>query len=153
MDKAYNDKMVSLFTLLEEYKYLMANTKCEAMRNYFMERFQDNCKKVEVLLRQGPVSEDYTYRAENKSVDMVNYVQRQEKEYTVEELTKYNGRRGMPAYVAVNGVVYDLSNIASWGGGTHFGLVAGENLTSEYMSCHGGMDVLSKLPRVGRIRG
>ncbi|MDP4090378.1 MAG: cytochrome b5 domain-containing protein [Bacillota bacterium] len=153
MSKEYNDKMVSLFTLLEEYKYLMVNTRCEAMRAYFKGRFEENCRRVEELLQQQHMKESYRHRGNFVSKGMMDFMSRQVREFTIEELTKYNGRRGMPAYVAVDGIVYDLSNVSSWGGGTHFGLVAGENLSAEYMSCHGVMDILAKLSRVGTIRG
>ena len=34
--------------------------------------------------------------------------------FTLEELAKYNGKDGNPAYVAVNGIVYDVTNNAAW---------------------------------------
>ena len=71
--------------------------------------------------------------------------------FTLEELSSYNGRNGNPAYVAVNGVVYDVTNIAAWGGATHFGLTAGTDVTSRFASCHAGQPVLSKLKVVGKM--
>jgi len=35
--------------------------------------------------------------------------------FTTAELSRYNGKDGNPAYVAVNGVVYDVTNNAAWG--------------------------------------
>lgn len=77
---------------------------------------------------------------------------RQVKEFTLEELAQYNGGGGMPAYVAVKGIVYDVSVQAAWGGGTHFGLTAGKDLTEEFNSCHGLANILDKLPKVGVIK-
>lgn len=73
--------------------------------------------------------------------------------FTLEELSRYNGRDGTPAYVAVNGVVYDVTNNAAWGGATHFGLTAGTDVTSQFTSCHAGQPILSKLKVVGKMAG
>ncbi|WP_326521342.1 cytochrome b5 domain-containing protein [Faecalispora anaeroviscerum] len=52
----------------------------------------------------------------------------------------YHGKNGIPAYVAVNGIVYDVTNSAAWRVATHFGLSAGKDLTTEFNSCHMGQD-------------
>ncbi|MDF2484393.1 MAG: heme/steroid binding protein [Herbinix sp.] len=70
--------------------------------------------------------------------------------FTIEELANYNGKEGRPSYVAVNGIVYDVSALVRWAGGTHFGMVAGRDLSGPFMSCHQGiMDRLNKAPKVG----
>lgn len=74
------------------------------------------------------------------------------KEFTIIELAKYDGESGNPAYVAVDGVVYDVSVSSAWGGGTHFGLYSGKDLTTEFKSCHNMMGILNKLPKVGIIK-
>ncbi|MCX8131855.1 MAG: cytochrome B5 [Clostridia bacterium] len=71
--------------------------------------------------------------------------------FTEEQLSKYDGIDGNPAYVAVNGVIYDVTNNAAWAAATHFGLVAGQDLTQEFASCHAGQNILSKLNAVGRL--
>ncbi|AWK52058.1 cytochrome b5 [Clostridium beijerinckii] len=73
---------------------------------------------------------------------------RQQKEFTLEELAQYDGSNGKPAYVAIDGIVYDLSKEPTWAGGTHFGYAAGQNLTDEFKSCH-GTSTLKNLPKVG----
>lgn len=70
---------------------------------------------------------------------------------TAGELAKYNGRNGNPAYVAVNGIVYDVTDAAGWAAATHFGLTAGRDLSREFASCHRGAPILSKLKAVGRL--
>ena len=75
-----------------------------------------------------------------------------QKEFTLEELAQYDGSGGKPAYVAVNGIVYDVSIEATWGGGTHFGLYAGKDLTAQFQGCHGMESILSKLPKVGILK-
>ncbi|MDD4772332.1 MAG: cytochrome b5 domain-containing protein [Eubacteriales bacterium] len=71
--------------------------------------------------------------------------------FTLDELSRYNGRNGNPAYVAINDIVYDVTGNAAWGGATHFGLTAGTDVTSPFASCHAGQPILSKLKVVGKI--
>ena len=72
---------------------------------------------------------------------------------TLEELAQYNGQDGMPAYVAIDGVIYDMSAIAPWAGGKHNGHIAGTDLTEDLKtrSPH-GVRVLELLPKVGTIK-
>ena len=72
---------------------------------------------------------------------------------TLEELAQYNGQDGMPAYVAIDGDIYDMSAIAPWAGGKHNGHIAGTDLTEDLKtrSPH-GVRVLKILPKVGKIK-
>lgn len=55
--------------------------------------------------------------------------------FTQEELAKYDGKNGNPAYIAVDGTVYDVTNETPWKDGTHVGAYdAGKDLTSEFNS-------------------
>ncbi len=74
-----------------------------------------------------------------------------QKTFTIQELSKLDGKNGNPAYVAVNGNVYDVTNNAAWAAATHFGLIAGKDLTKEFASCHAGQTILSKLKLVGKL--
>ena len=71
--------------------------------------------------------------------------------FNAEELAKYNGKDGNPAYVAVDGKVYDVSDVPQWNGGSHAGgsLSAGMDQSEAIMRSPHGKDVLSKLPIVG----
>ncbi|WP_304509936.1 cytochrome b5 domain-containing protein [Anaerotignum sp.] len=66
-----------------------------------------------------------------------------------EELAMNNGMDGNPAYVAINGFVYDVTKSPAWAAASHFGLRAGNDLTDEFESCHAGENILEKLPIVG----
>lgn len=78
-------------------------------------------------------------------------LQNQLRTFTPEELSKYNGRSGNPAYIAVDGTVYDVTGNAAWGGAAHFGLSAGNDLSGQFAPCHAGQPVLNKLKVVGKI--
>ena len=72
--------------------------------------------------------------------------------FTPEELALYNGTNGFPSYVAVNGIVYDVSNAPIWQTGTHFGLHAGQDLSLEFNTCHSNRPfVLDAMIPVGRL--
>lgn len=68
------------------------------------------------------------------------------------ELAEYNGQDGNPAYIAVDGVIYDVSDSKFWEEGAHNGFGAGSDLTEEIkdVSPH-GTSVLDGLPVVGRL--
>jgi predicted heme/steroid binding protein len=71
---------------------------------------------------------------------------------TKEQLALYDGSEGKDAYVAVNGIIYDMTDNIRWAGGTHFGLYAGKDLSGAFNSCHNGVtEILAKLPRVGTL--
>lgn len=75
-----------------------------------------------------------------------------QREFTIDELAEYDGDMGKPAYVAVNRIVYDVSNNSKWSNGMHFGLIAGKDLSSEFESCHGAKSILANLPKVGILK-
>ncbi len=78
-------------------------------------------------------------------------VQGNQTTFTLQELSKYDGKGGNPAYIAVKGTVYDVTNNAAWAAATHFGLTAGKDLTNEFVSCHAGQPILNKLKVVGKL--
>lgn len=73
-------------------------------------------------------------------------------ELTVEELAKFNGKDGQPAYVAVDGIIYDVTESAPWKNGDHNGFEAGKDLTKEIkgQSPH-GIGKLDKVIEVGKL--
>jgi len=103
-----------------------------------------------------PYAKNYYGRLIRNEVQklMKNSKSRQiEKQLTLDELSKYNGANGMPAYAAVDGIIYDFSLVPAWGGGTHFGVYAGKDLTKEFNSCHqGGAKILEGIPKVGIVK-
>jgi len=76
------------------------------------------------------------------------------KEFTKEELARYNGKNGTPAYVAYKGKVYDVSDSFLWRSGSHQVLhKAGTDLTDAIKQAPHSTDVLKKFPLIGIIQG
>lgn len=73
-----------------------------------------------------------------------------QKTFTSEELSQYNGQNGQPAYVAVDGTVYDVTSL--FYGGRHHMHFAGQDLTSNYFGKHGSVDRLQGYPVVGKMK-
>ena len=73
---------------------------------------------------------------------------------TLEELKQSDGQNGNPAYVAVDGVIYDVTNVPQWKGGKHNGYTAGQDLTDiiKNKSPH-GVAKLQGVPIVGELVG
>ena len=74
-----------------------------------------------------------------------------EKSFTTDELAKFNGINGNPAYVAVDGIVYDMTLIGSWKNGQHQGLSAGKDLSVAFANSPHSKAILDKSPIVGKL--
>lgn len=73
---------------------------------------------------------------------------------TIEELTKFDGRDGRAAYVAVNGIIYDVSDSQLWPTGRHEGgHQAGQDLSEELKSAPHLKTIIERFPVVERIDG
>ncbi|SEF88186.1 Predicted heme/steroid binding protein [Caloramator fervidus] len=103
-------------------------------KNRIMDMIDDACFKIDDILKI-----------------LNEYPKRDLKEFTLDELSQFDGRDGRPAYVAINGVVYDVTFNEAWAGGSHFGLLAGKDLTEEFNKCH-DLNKLLKLEIVGKIK-
>ncbi|MDR0812921.1 MAG: hypothetical protein LBO63_02815 [Oscillospiraceae bacterium] len=69
-------------------------------------------------------------------------------QFTAATLAEYDGKNGHPAYIAVNGLVYDVSNDKNWIDGEHHGYSAGRDLSVPFGDSHRAA-TLRKLPIVG----
>lgn len=76
----------------------------------------------------------------------------EELEMTLEELAEYDGTNGKRAYIAVDGIIYDVTDSDYWQDGSHNGFQAGQDLTREIkeVSPH-GVKNLERVERVGKI--
>lgn len=73
-------------------------------------------------------------------------------ELTLDQLKQYDGKNGNPAYVAVDGVIYDVTDVSQWKNGDHNGYSAGNDLTDiiKNKSPH-GVKQLNGVPVVGKL--
>jgi predicted heme/steroid binding protein len=76
-----------------------------------------------------------------------------EKTFTLDELAAFNGKNGQPAYVAVDGTVYDVTNNRAWKNGQHQNYSAGMDLTEAIKAAPHGTDILKDVPVVGKLVG
>jgi predicted heme/steroid binding protein len=74
-----------------------------------------------------------------------------DKTFTLDDLKTYDGQNGNPAYIAVDGVVYDVTNASGWKEGKHKGNTAGNDLTDAIANAPHGTGVLDNLPVVGKL--
>ena len=76
-----------------------------------------------------------------------------ERELTLEELAKYNGAEGTPAYFAYRGKVYDVTASEMFASGDHMGAhQAGTDLTEAMGEAPHGEEVLISFPPIGIIK-
>jgi predicted heme/steroid binding protein len=67
------------------------------------------------------------------------------------ELRRHDGD-GAPAWVACDGIVYDVSRSPEWRGGLHRRLHwAGQDLSAELADAPHGRETLERCPRIGRL--
>lgn len=89
---------------------------------------------------------DTNTKSNNKEVKVVM------KEFTLEELAKYDGKEGRKAYIAVDGIVYDVSDSKRWKNGNHNGFSAGKDLSEFIKKSPHGKKVLERLKKVGTLK-
>ena len=72
------------------------------------------------------------------------------KEIKSDDLLLFNGKNGMPAYIAFKGSVYDVSHGFLWRGGRHQVLHdAGYDLTQAMEKAPHGEDMLLRVKKIG----
>jgi len=72
-------------------------------------------------------------------------------ELTLKELAAYNGEDGMPAYVAVDGKIYDVTDHPQWTTGEHGGNLAGTDISEKLKGAPHGVSKLDELTQVGQL--
>jgi len=72
--------------------------------------------------------------------------------FTKEELSRYNGSNGAPAFVAFRGLVYDVTRSFLWRHGKHqVTHLAGRDYAGSLEGAPHGEEPLQRFPVVGRM--
>nr|WP_124058811.1 cytochrome b5 domain-containing protein [Vaginisenegalia massiliensis] len=74
----------------------------------------------------------------------------EEVQLTPKELAEKDGREGRPAYVAIDGVVYDVSLVFKLG--MHHGVKAGQDVTDKFVKSNHGREILQKMKVVASLK-
>lgn len=128
------------FEKLNELKGLLVS-RSEDVKEDVVKEIKEVIEDIELVL------EDFGYISGDTEVEGGN---RELKQLTLEDLLKYNGQNGMPAYVEVEGNIYDVTDNPYWKNGKHFGVSSGEAVTNTFYACHArNPEVLKKLKIVG----
>lgn len=144
-DKSICQRMKQLTAASEKDIKLILSIPCIYTRNMCLLVLKDRLMELEVLCNK------LMYNSERRGEGSIAALHQRKTDIPAGELSKYNGKNGNPAYVAVNGTVYDVTNNAAWAAATHFGLSAGKDLSGAFASCHGDTSILAKLTIVGRL--
>lgn len=142
LDSQLIHRLYNIQQKIAYYSERMMISICPYTKNYYRYLIKKETEEAKALI-------NILWKEKRKN----NRAADSEKQFTLEELAKYNGSNGKPAYVAVEGIVYDVSLSSPWGGGTHFGLYAGKDLTKEFKGCHSEeVKILESLPKVGQLK-
>ncbi len=101
---------------------------------------------------QSPVDETPLSDPIEETSEPLEEVENEELVLSLEELAQFDGQDGNRAYVAVDGIIYDVTDSAPWKNGKHNGFAAGNDLTREIkeVSPH-GISKLANVVQVGRL--
>ena len=76
----------------------------------------------------------------------------EKRRFSESELKKFDGKEGRPAYVAIEGKIFDVSESRIWAEGRHMGLhSAGEELNNSIKNAPHDTEILSRFPVVGEL--
>lgn len=137
------------------YSYIREICHFSQMQVFATSYYQKNYFQIQIDERVTALTAAILQYHKNSDSEMVRPTQEQVaggKLFTLEELAQYDGSNGKAAYVAVDGVVYDVSNMLGWAGGTHFGVYSGKDLTEVFNNCHlGQVEILGQVPKIGLL--
>jgi len=68
--------------------------------------------------------------------------------FTLQELAAFSGKDGAPGYIAINGIVYDVTDFQLLKDGRHHGVVPGNDVSSLFVH---NKAILKRLKIVGKL--
>ena len=99
-----------------------------------------------------PVEEDPTVEEPVVETPADDTAEETSTDISLSELGDYDGQDGNPGYVAVDGIVYDVTDNEAWAGGVHMDdFPAGHDYTEEILESPHGESVLENLEVVGNL--
>ncbi len=108
---------------------------------------EDPNKKAEIIPKPKDVIIEFKHPPAREYQAKINL--------TAEQLKEFDGKNGRPAYVAVNGVIYDVTVSRLWRGGehdpSHGEAYAGRDLTAVLEKSPHGDKYLVNFPIVGKL--
>ena len=135
------------FKQINSLKYLMTLGARSQGSGAYKEKLLEVFKEIEEF-----ISEEDNYNIGNENSIDGAFDNRGDKVFTLEELAMYNGQNGNPAYVAVNGLVYDLSSAPAEILETHKGIPLGSDLSADFSNCHNdNISLLKSITIVGKL--
>ena len=140
----FKDKINKQNIRIDYYRTLFFMTPFIEDKMYYLRKIEEQLFEVDELFE-----ECYRYFDQRNSNESNG--RQVDREFTREELKQYNGVNEKDAYIAVNGVIYDVTYQAQWGGGTHFGVITGADVTEEFNQCHGGEEILANMKVIGKL--
>lgn len=124
--------------------------------NFYEEKFEEINTLKDLMTSSNGEKEYNKYKnllkKELSNIDRYNRMLEQDGTLTMnkEELRQYTGDNGSKKYVAVNGIIYDLTNAPQLDYAPHCQIVGGTDVTKMFNSCHGeNYNLLENLPKVG----
>ncbi len=68
--------------------------------------------------------------------------------FTLQELTRHDGNNGNPAYIAIKGIVYDITKVQLLKDGRHHDVTAGNDVSDLFVHKQA---ILNRLQVVGKL--
>jgi len=71
-----------------------------------------------------------------------------QKVFTLQELAQHDGQNGTPAYLAIHGIVYDVTRVKLLKDGLHHDVLPGKDVSDLFIHNNA---ILNRLPVIGKL--